>query len=90
MDTFINKIVPITKARAQLSRLTSALGQNDYVVLTKGGQPTAALVDITYLTKLQTAVRKLYQKTYLDPKLIPFTRMFTDSELDQWAQEDRL
>lgn len=32
--------------------------------LTKGGNPKAALVDITYLTKLQKIVRGIYQNFY--------------------------
>lgn len=90
MNTLMNRIIPVSKARSSLADLTQAVQKDDYVVLTRGGVPKAALVDIDYLTKLQSAVRKIYRKTYMDPKLMPFTRTFSQSEIDRWEEEDRL
>lgn len=27
-------------------------------------------------------------KTYIDPKLIPYTREFSDEEIEEWLKED--
>lgn len=83
-------IIPVTKARIKLGDLTEKVQGENYVVLTKSGNPKAALVDINYLTKLQKAVRQIYQKTFIDPKLLPFTREFSDEEIREWTKEDTL
>lgn len=83
-------IIPLTKARAKLGNLANQIKDDDYIILTKGGSPRAALVDIDYLNKLQKAVKNIYQKTYIDPKLLPFTREFSDEEIEQWQKEDAL
>lgn len=83
-------IVPVSKARAKLGDLTDKVSGENYVVLTKGGSPKAAIVDIKYLNKLQEQLRSIYQKTYIDPKLIPYTREFSDEEIAQWLKEDAL
>lgn len=90
MDVSLTRIVPVTKARNSLKSLTDIVQKDDYVVLTKGGVPKAALVDIDYLTKLQQAVAKLYQKTFLSPKLLPYTRIFTKEEIEEWEKADAL
>lgn len=83
-------IVPITKARSNLSGLTQKVKGEKYIVLTKGGTPRAALVDIKYLTKLEDEVKKIYGKTFIDPTLLPLTRQFTKKEIEKWQKEDRL
>lgn len=83
-------IVPITLARTKLGALTEDVMGENYVVLTKGGRAKAALVDINYLTKLQKDVKNIYQKTFIDPKLLPFTREFSDKEVDEWSENDAL
>lgn len=83
-------IIPLTKARAKLGDLANQIKDDDYVILTKGGSPKAALVDIDYLNKLQKAIKNIYQKTYIDPKLLPFTREFSDEEIAEWQKEDTL
>lgn len=83
-------IIPVSEARAKLGELTEQVSGQDYVVLTKGGNPKAALVDIRYLIRLQREIGKLYRKTFIDPSLLPFTREFTDAEIEQWLKEDIL
>ena len=83
-------IIPITKARSKLGNLAQSVVGEDYVILTKDGSPKAALVDISYLAKLEEDVRKTYQKTFIDPKLLPFTRTFSNEEIEGWLREDRL
>lgn len=90
MDITANNIIPITKARSRLSTLTKRVSSDKYIVLTKGGTPSVALVDIDYLTKLQNTVRKLYKKTFIDKKLILFTRALSDKEIREWEKEDIL
>ncbi|MBI3577290.1 type II toxin-antitoxin system Phd/YefM family antitoxin [Candidatus Gottesmanbacteria bacterium] len=83
-------IVPITQARSKLGDLTDRVSGDRYIILTKGGNAKAALVDIVYLTKLQNDLKKLYQKTYIDPTLITYTREFSDEEIQEWLKEDTL
>lgn len=88
MNGVLADIIPLTKARAKLGDLASLAKDENYIVLTKGGSPKAALVDINYLNRLQKEVKNIYQKTYIDPKLLPFTREFSDEEIDEWQKED--
>lgn len=83
-------IIPITKARGKLGDLAQKVSGEDYVILTKGGLPKAALVDVSYFEKLQKDVKKIYQKTYIDPKLVKYTRKFSDKEIEEWQKEDEL
>lgn len=87
MDTQ-STIIPITKARGKLGQLAERVTGEHYIVLTKGGSPKAALVDISYLTKLETEVKAIYGKTFIDPKLLPYTREFTNKEIEEWKKED--
>lgn len=90
MTTNYSSIIPVTKARGKLGDLAEKVSGEDYVVLTKGGVPKAAIVDISYLNKLQEEVRKLYQKTFIDPALVKYTREFSNKEIDKWQKEDRI
>ncbi|HCM82542.1 MAG: hypothetical protein UV63_C0016G0010 [Microgenomates group bacterium GW2011_GWC1_43_11] len=83
-------IIPITEARSMIGELTKQVSGNKYVILTKGGKPKAALVDVLYFQKLQNDLAKLYQKTYIDPTLLPYTREFSDEEIKEWEKEDQL
>ncbi len=85
-----SQFIPITEARTRISELTKSVEGDTYVVLTKGGKPKAALVDIAYLQRLQNDLSKLYKKTYIDPVLLPITRQFSDSEIQEWEKEDQL
>lgn len=83
-------IIPITRARSNLGNLAKKVRGNQYVVLTKGGSPQAALVDIKYLKNLEEEVEKIYAKTFIDPTLLPLTRNFSLKEIKKWQEEDRL
>lgn len=83
-------IIPITQARSSLGNLAEQVSQDQYIILTKGGVAKAALVDLAYLTKLQNDLKKLYQITYINPDLLPFTREFSDDEIEEWQREDQL
>lgn len=86
----INDIIPITKARSILGDLAKKVTKSRYIILTKGGQPKAAIVDLKYLNRLQSEVDKIFQKTFIDPKLLPQTRKFSDKEIEEWQKEDQL
>lgn len=86
----MNNIVPITKARGRLGDLASLAVASNYFVLTKGGNPSVALVDFAYLKKLEETVKQIAQKTFIDPKLDKFTRIFSDKEIAEWQSEDQL
>ncbi len=90
MNILNTKIIPISKARANLSSLVNATTGSNYFLLTRGGKPQVALVDIKYLEKLQSDLSKIYQKTYIDPKLLLLTREFSDQEIKEWLEEDKL
>lgn len=90
MNQLLTNIVPITKARGKLGDLAEKVKGEKYVILTKGGKPEAALVDVEYLVKLEEEVAKIYRKTFIDPKFLPLTREFTDKEIAEWQKEDEL
>ena len=85
-----NNIIPITKARGRLGDLASQAIASNYFVLTRGGNPSVALVDFKYFRKLEDTVRQITQKTFIDPKLDRFTRDFSDKEIAEWQSEDQL
>lgn len=86
----INNVIPMTKARGRLGDLASLAVASNYFVLTKGGSPSVALVDLAYLKKLESIVKQVTQKTYIDPKLDKFARTFSDKEIAEWQSEDQL
>lgn len=83
-------IIPMTKARSSLSDLAKRAKGENYIVITKGGEPKVALVDINYLEKLEEEITKIYGKTFIDPTMLPLTREFTDKEIARWKKEDKL
>lgn len=83
-------IIPITKARSELGKLAEEAIKDNWIILTKDGSPKVAIVDIEYLTNLENQVRKTYKKTFIDPKLLKYTRKFTDGEIKEWEKEDAL
>lgn len=90
MTNSFSNIIPVTKARGKLGDLAEKVSGENYIVLTKGGSPKAAIVDISYLNKLQQEVRKIYQKTFIDPTLVKYTREFSDKEINEWQRQDEL
>jgi len=90
MDLQLTNIIPITKARSRLSNLVSMAISDKYFILTKGGNPSVALVDIDYLRNLEKTVKSLFQKTFINPSLEKYTRNFSDNEIKEWQKEDRL
>ncbi len=85
-----SRIIPVSEARAKLGNLLDQAKNDQYFLLTRGGKVKAALVDIDYLEKLQKDLNGLYGKTYIDPKLLPLTRKFSDEEIAQWLKDDQL
>lgn len=84
------KIIPISEARAKLADLADKASGDNYFLLTRGGKPEVALVDIKYLEKLEKDLARIYQKTYIDPQLLPLTREFSDEEIKRWQEEDQI
>ena len=85
-----NNILPVTTARGRLGDLVEKTNRNTYFVLTKGGLPKAAIVDIEYLTRIQEMVGKFLQKTYINEKFLPYTRLFDKGEIDEWLTNDKI
>jgi prevent-host-death family protein len=48
----IDRVIPLTEARARLSELVEKTFGDQYWVMTKGGKPRVALVDVEYLDQL--------------------------------------
>lgn len=48
----IDKILPVTEARANISKLVDDVEKGDIYVLTRGGKPAVCLVSIEYIKKL--------------------------------------
>lgn len=48
----IDRIVSVTEARSRLSELVEEAKDEEFWVLTKGGKPKVALVDVVYLEQL--------------------------------------
>ncbi len=90
MNLQVADIVSITEARERLGQLARKVSGEKYFVFTKGGEPEVALVDIRYLNQLEETVKKVYQKTYIDPQLLDYTREFSDKEISAWLEEDKL
>jgi prevent-host-death family protein len=80
MKVAIDRIVSVTEARSRLSELVDEATAGEFWVLTKGGKPRVALVDVAYLDKLvrqawfnelagqtQTAFNTYLQKQGLNP-----------------------
>ena len=89
MNTASNDIIPITQARGNLGNLADKVKGDNYIILTKGGKPKAALVDVAYIKKLEKDLNNIYQKTYIDPKILPLTREFTKGEIEAWLKENK-
>lgn len=85
-----SNIIPITKARGKLGDLAEKVVGENYVVLTKDGSPKAALVDISYLASLEKDVKNIYKRTFIDKKLLKYTRDFSEKEIREWLGEDSL
>lgn len=90
MDLSNIKIIPVSEARSKLSSLLDKTKEDKFYLLTRGGKPKAALVDIEYLEKLQKEVSRIYQNTFIDPLLLPLTREFSSEEIEEWLKEDKL
>lgn len=90
MDLQMKNIIPITQARSRLGNLAEMAIASNYFVLTKGTNPPVALVDLSYLKNLEDTVKNIYRKTFIDPKLDKYTRLFSDEEINEWAKEDQL
>ena len=83
-------IIPITQARSMLGKLAQKVSGGNYILLTKGGKPKAALVDADYLKRLEEDVRRVYQKTFINKETVPYTRKFSEEEIKKWQKEDSL
>ncbi len=84
------QVYPISQTRGQLGALIDKVGKEKTILITKQGKIKAALIDFEYLKKMQEDLASLYQKTYIDKKLLPYTRIFSDKEIKEWLEEDKL
>ena len=85
-----SEVYPISQARGIFGALIDKLKEDKTILFSKKGKIKAALVDFDYLKKIQADINRLYQRTYIDKKLIPSTRIFTQKEVSEWLEEDKL
>lgn len=85
-----NPVYPVSEAREKFSKLIDRINKNKTILVTKQGRIKAALVDFEYLKQMQNDLSSLYKKTYIDKKLMPKTRIFSNSEIREWLKEDAL
>lgn len=85
-----SNVYPISQARGIFGTLIDKVKKEKTILFSKKGEIKAALVDFDYLKKIQTDINRLYQKTYIGKKLIPSTRIFTQKEISEWLEEDKL
>jgi len=85
-----NPVYPVSEARSKFGVLVDRVSIDKTILVTKQGKIKAALVDYDYLKKMQRDLASLYQKTYIDKKLVPYTREFSDKEIKEWIEEDKL
>ena len=52
VDVSLNKLISISEARTRMSTLVANLNKEDYFVITKTGDPTAALISLPLLEEL--------------------------------------
>lgn len=90
-NTIFQNTIPVTDARKTLNMLVgkSKRKKRPYI-LTKRGRPQAVLMDIALWYDIEQRLAALYKKTYIDPKLLPYTRDFTDKEIQEWLRNDQL
>lgn len=84
------QFIPVTEARGRLSDLIEEAQENKWFFLTKRGRPKVVLVGVTLWTKINQEIQKFTQKTFIAPKVLPFTRLFSDKEIKRWLKEDKL
>ncbi len=89
----IERVVPLTEARSRLSEIVENTVQDRFWVITKGGKPRVAVVDVQYLdelvrrasfdalaTKTQEAFRQFLLRRGLDPDKV------TEEEVEAFLQ----
>ena len=85
-----NLIYPVSQAREIFGALIDQVKKDKTILVTKQGRVKAAIIDFDYLLKMKKDLDSFYQKTYIDRKLLPFTRVFSDREIQEWLTEDSL
>lgn len=84
------QIIPITQARNNLSELVKETEKDKWFFLTKGGKPKVVLVGLNLWSKINQDIQRFTQKTFIAPRTLPFTRLFSDKEIEGWLKEDKL
>ena len=82
--------MPVSDARAKLPQLLKRVQGKRSFVLTQRGSPKAVLVGLELWSEVMRRLREAYQTTYIDPKLLKYTREFSDKEIGQWLKEDQI
>lgn len=62
LSVTLDKIIPVSKARANFSDLLDKVKDEEYLILSKRYKPKAALVDLDFLGKLINVYRSWQRK----------------------------
>lgn len=91
-NTILNQsiVYPVSQAREVFGALVDQVEKDKTILVTKQGRIKAALVDFKYFQQMQKDLEVLYKKTYINKKLLPYTRTFSDKEIQEWLEEDKL
>ncbi|HLB61061.1 MAG TPA: type II toxin-antitoxin system prevent-host-death family antitoxin [Patescibacteria group bacterium] len=90
-NTAFQYVIPVTDARKTLNVLVGkSKRRKQPYILTKRGKPQAVLMDIALWNDIEQRLSALYKKSYIDPKLLPYTRDFSDREIQEWLKNDQL
>lgn len=85
MKVAVDRIVSVTEARARLSELVDEASSDAFWILTKGGKPRVALVDVTYLDEL---IRKAWFNELTNRSTMAFERYLHDRGLNSTEMSD--
>jgi len=85
MKVAVNRIVSVTEARTRLSELVDEASADAFWVLTKGGKPRVALVDVAYLDEL---IRKAWFNDLANRSAIAFEAYLHEQGLDSTEMSD--
>lgn len=79
--------ISISDARNNLKDLIFVAkdSTNPYIITNKG-KPQAVLISFDYWNN----INKTFQKTFIDSDTLPYLYDYTDEEIKEWMQEDKL
>jgi prevent-host-death family protein len=83
--------IPITRARNNISDIVGRVKESyDPYYITKRGKVEAILVNEELWNNMNSRLKETYKKTFINPKFDDHVSEFTDEEIEEWMEEDKL